>query len=100
MSKTITLTCPAWIDEDEICGALIEVDAWHSEPMTHWYPGSPPGFEVVNASCGHAGVIEDKYYDYVMQQLAELELDTLERAAERRYERLADEVQDAPMSTV
>lgn len=66
------LSCPVYVEaDDDICAKPIKVDAWPGEPMTYWYPGSPPGVEVVEAECEHAETIMEKYYDDIMQQLAD-----------------------------
>jgi len=101
MSKTITLKCPVYIEEvgtpgsedyqpDDICGNPIEVDAWPAERMTHWYPGSPAGFEVVEAGCGHAAVIEERYYDTILEQIADRERSAAEYTIDRYIEEKLD----------
>lgn len=96
MARTITLKCPVYVeDKDDLCGENVEIDAWAEEKQTHWYPGSPPGFEVVDALCGHAAVIEDEYYDEVMGYLIQREIDAMERAAERRYDRKLERLMEA-----
>jgi len=91
---SITLKCPVYdaATMDNVCDQEIEVDAWPAERMTHWYPGSPAGFEVVEADCGHAGVIEDKYYDTIMEQLADRERSASEYAIDAMIERRIDQV--------
>ncbi len=82
---SITLKCPVFVYEtDDICGQEIELDAWPEEPMTHWYPGSPAGFEIVDAPCGHAAEIEDKYWDVIMEHLGERELDAQSAAIDAK----------------
>ena len=87
MAKTIIMTCPVYVEEkDDVCGEKIEINAWSGEPMTYWYPGSSPGFEVVDAPCGHCVKIEERYWETVMQWLSDRERDAMEAASEARVE--------------
>ncbi len=83
------MNCPVRLDDD-ICDAWIKIHAWPAEKMTHEYPGSPAGFEVSEAPCGHAVFIEDLYEDEVLRYAEKVVRDLLEAASERRAARLED----------
>ena len=88
MAKLIIMTCPGYVEaKDDVCGGKIEIDTWQGEPMTHWYPGSLPGFEVVDAPCGHTQEIDELHYDTIMQELNERTLNAVEAAIDAAIER-------------
>lgn len=85
--SSLKMRCPVYDDQkDDCCGREIQLDYWPEERMTHWYPGSPAGFDITSAPCGHLDKLEKEYYDQIHEEIGRMLLDAKISAEEYRAE--------------